>query len=93
LFIKPLLENLLGQSETSERVLAILTEDVPADETRTSYRLGSMSQTAQGQCIVKPVAKTDSAQISPFSTQNVLVEVLPQPGAQLKGLPVACIRI
>jgi molybdopterin molybdotransferase len=89
LFLKPLLQSMLGQpNETSKLNNAILTADLPENDRRQDYVRATLSEETDSRLSVTPFEKQDSSMLALLSRSGALI-VRPPHGPALKaGTPV-----
>jgi molybdopterin molybdotransferase len=89
LFLKPLLQSMLGQpNETSNLKNAILTADLPENDRRQDYVRATLSEETDSRLSVTPFERQDSSMLALLSKSGALI-VRPPHGPALKaGTPV-----
>jgi molybdopterin molybdotransferase len=85
LFLKPLLQSMLGQpNETSNLKNAILTADLPENDRRQDYVRATLSEETDSRLSVTPFEKQDSSMLALLSKSGALI-VRPPHGPALKA--------
>ncbi|MEO1553999.1 MAG: molybdopterin molybdotransferase MoeA [Pseudomonadota bacterium] len=73
LFLKPLVQRLLGISDPTAQRVAKLTAPLSANGRRESYLRGRFSRSEDGEVLVTPADNQDSSLLSPFITADALI--------------------
>ena len=85
LFLKPLLEAMLGRDAGANLVRARLSEALPANSNREHYLRARLSSDAQGVATVLAFEQQDSSLLSVFAAANALIRLPANTPAQEKG--------
>lgn len=93
LFLKPLVESLLGHASTDPVVSAVLTNKCPANGPRESYLRGRVRISSEGQLMAEIFSRQDSSLLTPFSKSNALIQRTPDAKAATAGDRVSCLLI
>ena len=74
LFLKPAMATMLGvPAEAADRQTARLGQDLPENDQRQDYLRASLAPGADGDRVVTPLGKQDSAMLARFSEANCLI--------------------
>ena len=77
LFLRPMLELMLGRARDAGFVRAHLAERLPANGEREHYLRARLSGDAQGRLIVQAFEQQDSSLLSVFGAANALIRLAP----------------
>ena len=93
LFLKPLIDRLLGLPTSQAWVNGRMAHDIAANGPRETYLRGSFHIDGDGQVQVSTIAQQDSGMTSTFAAASCLVRRLPQATAVAQGETVQLLRI
>lgn len=93
IFLKPLIETMLGLKNTDVVAQAKLASPLPANDLRQDYIRAKLSRDDQGRLLVTPFSKQDSSMQRVFANSDALIIRAPhakpaRAGANVKYLPV-----
>jgi molybdopterin molybdotransferase len=77
LFLRPMLDRMLGRAREAGFVRAHLAEPLPANGEREHYLRARLSGDARGRLIVQAFEQQDSSLLSVFSAANALIRLAP----------------
>ncbi|MCA8899748.1 MAG: molybdopterin molybdotransferase MoeA [Hyphomonas sp.] len=91
LFLRPLLQGLLGQNTTRQWVSGRLTAAIPANGQREAFLRGNLDTEVDGTANITPAPNQDSSLLRPFVTANVMIHRPPgapalEPGGRVEGI-------
>lgn len=93
LFLRPLMEALLGSESGMHSGIARTRTKLEANGPRETFLRGEMSTDKEGSCWVSPAGNQDSSLLSPFLTANVFIQRPPNDPAVEAGSPVTCFTL
>lgn len=73
LFLKPLMEKMLGQKVEPEERMARLAADLPANDQRQEYMRASLDVSEEGQMTVRPFTRQDSSILTLLAGAGALI--------------------
>lgn len=88
LFLKPLLQAMLGNQSASTQKTATLTRDLPENDRRQDYVRAVLSENDGGQLEVTPFDKQDSSMLGLLARSGALIIRPPHAPALAAGAPV-----
>lgn len=91
LFLKPLVQTLLGFDDPFAQRTAKLTAPLPANGNRESYLRAQFSRADDGAFLVTPASNQDSSLLSPFITADALIHRGINTPERAIGDPVTCV--
>jgi molybdopterin molybdotransferase len=85
LFLKPILEKMLGRDGEVALRKARLLEALPANGEREHYLRAHLASDANGQATVRAFEQQDSSLLSVFASANALIRLMPRAAALETG--------
>ncbi len=85
LFLKPAIERMLGLAGEERRHVALLGQDMPANDTRQDYVRAGLTTNAQGQLVATPFSPQDSSMLSLIARADCLIVRQPHAPAAKAG--------
>jgi molybdopterin molybdotransferase len=93
LFLVPLMRAMQGLDTALQTVPAVLSSDLPANDSRQDHLRASLSRASDGTLIATPFTKQDSAVLSGLSAADALLVRAPLAPAALAGETVGVIPL
>ncbi len=93
LFLKPLIDGLLGLDTSDPPISGRLGSDVPANDHRQDYLRATLALGSDGSLIALPFAKQDSSMLRRLMESDCLVIRPPNAQRAFKGQPVDLIKL
>ncbi|WP_428644945.1 molybdopterin molybdotransferase MoeA [Roseibium sp.] len=92
LFLKPLLQKMLGNSATpADNKLALLGADLPENDRRQDYVRATLAEDPDGRLVATPFSRQDSSMLRLLSTSGALIVRPPHAPAEAAGATVPVI--
>lgn len=85
LFLKPAIARMLGLAEEEPRHIALLGQDMPANDTRQDYVRAGLATNVQGQQVATPFSPQDSSMLSLIARAGCLIVRKPDAPAAKAG--------
>jgi len=93
IFLKPLIEKMLGLKEADETGQAKLTSPLPANDLRQDYIRARLSRNDRGQLLVTPFSMQDSSMQKTLALSDALIVRPPHAKSVQTGVPVSYLPV
>lgn len=93
LFVRALIDTLLGRSHEPELVVALLEGNLPATGEQEHYVRASARVAGDGRLVVKPDARQDTSLVSVYAASNALIRRAAGSPAAAEGTLVEILRL